>query len=447
MTARIALPPLVNRIIKLIWFLPLFWLIGGERLLLPVALILATYKHALPLRSLPRPLVYLFFFLVAYLISIVALDSGARYITFVWDFAIYLSMFFIVLALARQRLSFKEAEILIKHVVIFVFAANLLAFTYFVFGGWSFSTPLGFILPGSIKSGAIGSKIATHGVGRELYFAGLTTRLASFFVSSMQYAAVILISLPATYYFISAAKGGKKLIYIIPFVCLLIAGLFAQGRTAIVLGVLALAFMVPLMAISKTRIWGKGVFNAVILGILGVALIGLVLSFSYLSAEFQTYFVDARASSASERFEVYTRSGEAFTESPIIGHGSQVDEEDLAIPLGSHNWYLGVLFKHGLLGFLPFVAFLLSVLIASYKLAFVRGRATDKNARAFGFMLLTTVGSHCALCITAEPVVDAIHIFIISIYYGVIISMSRSVGLSAQINKFERPVVLASTRG
>jgi len=424
-------PRLVRRLIQLIWAVPFIWLLGGERLLLPVIVILLTFRSALPLSHMPRAVVPLFLFLVAYLISGTQVTLLARYITFIWDFGIYLSMFVVVLALVRQRLSFEQAERLIKHVVFFMFVANLLAFTYFITGGWTFSTPMGYLLPGGLKGTAIGAKIVTHGIGRELYFVGLDIRLASIFFSSMQYAAVVLITLPATYYFFAKASGAKRLLYIAPLISAIVACVFSQGRTAIVIGALAVISLVVLIPFARSRFFSRHTFAifAVVAGC--ILAVFAFINLDVIKAGFQTYFIDARASSAERRFAVYDGTIQAFKDSPIIGFGTQMDTDDSPIPLGSHDWYLAILFKHGVLGLAPLLVFLAGVLWSTYAIAFARRQVGSGWGRPFGLMLFLTISSHCALCLTAEPAVDAIHVFIIAIYYGTIISLARGLAASS----------------
>lgn len=425
----------------LLWSLPLIWVIGGERLLLPAIIVVALAPHLNRLTTIPRRTFPLVIFLFGYLASAVMISDKSRYITFTWDLIIYLSYTITILAIAKTVTSLEDLKRLLSTLYLSSIIIHLIGVSYFLIGPLNFPTPLGFVLPSGIKNTQTGRTISIHSTGRELFFMGINTRLSSIFVSSMQYAAAALITLPLYVYYIYNNKGASKLLAIMALPLALSGLFFAQGRTALVLGACVLLFY-PLY-FSFTKIKGlnlAGLFSSILIAI-SASIIALLLSLPYITSTFNELFIEQRASSAKERFEVYEQSSQAILDSPLLGHGTQETVEDLAVPLGSHNWYLAVLFKHGLIGFIPLIIFLASVLSTSIKNTF----STKTPAlRSLSVMLFFSTSAHLLLCLTAEPVIDAVHVFFLAIIHGSVFSMAaiirqdRSAPPSAPLTRPDR---------
>lgn len=406
--------------------MPLIWVLGGERILTPLLAVFLLGERALSAMRrgrIPRPFLFLGLFLASYLISIIQVETTVRYVTFFWDFALYVSLFVVAFVASRDIRNLGTARFLIEQIVTVMLVFNLIALSYFVAGSWSFNTPIGYLLPSELKSTQIGLKVATHSVGRELWFMGINTRLSAVFSSSMQYAAALLLTIPGVYYLAWTSQGTKRLFFILALTASLAAMIFAQGRTAIVMGVAAIAWLSCFLPLVRSRIFGRGsVIIFTLLAVLFAAALAL-LNIDYLLGQYQEYFVEQRAGSFNERSQVYLRSLEAIVESPIIGYGTQTDALDLAVPLGSHNWYLAVAYKHGLLGLLPLLAFVFSLLCRAFGLSLISSR--NSELRSFGLTLFVSVAAHAALCFTAEPIVDGIHTLFLAVYYGIVFAMHR----------------------
>jgi O-antigen ligase len=415
----------LRHLIYYIWALPVLWVIGGERLLAPMILIVLSLGAIRPIHRMPRVLFFFLLFLMACLFSVIQVSSLERYLTFFWDFSIYLSLFLVAWALSRKVKSYEAAELLLKHMVLVMFVFNLMAFSYFFVGSIKFNTLMGYLLPGSIKATAVGSKIAVHSLGRDLWFVGINTRLGSIFMSSMQYAAALQVILPISLYFLVKSKGVNKLFYLSVVASMLVALVFSQGRTAIVLSSAAILVYALLVPFSHMRQFSS-ISMAFLLVLLGLPFAFFILIFSQdIYHLYETYFLETRASSAEERFQVYTMSISEILRSPVFGYGTQTTVDDLTVPLGSHNWYLAVLFKHGLLGFIPFSFFILLVQSVAFQLMFVSRKILNGTARLLGVTLFVSAFFHAILCLTAEPVVDATHVLIISVVYGLSLALIK----------------------
>jgi O-antigen ligase len=73
---------------------------------------------------------------------------------------------------------------------------------------------------------------------------------------------------------------------------------------------------------------------------------------------FEEFFLEARGGSAELRLMMYKDTIYRIFDYFVFGHGTQISVPYLDIPLGSHNWYLNIIFKYGLIGFIPFFLWL-----------------------------------------------------------------------------------------
>lgn len=405
----------LRRLVILIWSIPLLWVLGGERLLFPVLIVIATLQFGPWDGRAHRAQLWLGAFLVAYLLSFVQVSTAERYITFAWDFVIYASVFLVINNILRASVSLEDIERMLRTLVLVSLFFHALALTYFIFGDWKFETIIGKFLPAALRNTQVGHKIAVHGVGRELYFLGLNTRLASVFMSSMQYAAATLLVTPLALFFFIVGHGKDKLIYGLAFIACLLGLFFSQGRTAMIIT----SAVIPAL-IACSGLYGIGLLSnrTVIFASIGLGVwfaVSAVAFLPYALELFDFYFVQQRTTSYEERFQVYSQSLEWIKDSPIFGYGTQVTVPNLSVPLGSHNWYLGVLFKHGILGLIPLLLFLLFVATAAARNILVAPRSRRKLLAVTIFL---TIAGHLALCLTAEPIVDAVHAFFVAVIYG-----------------------------
>lgn len=128
--------------------------------------------------------------------------------------------------------------------------------------------------------------------------------------------------------------------------------------------------------VRQGSLWG-GSFTALLCGILG-------LTFSQLINKFQEFFNSARAESSKDRELVVRKTLEAWQESPWVGWGvirGSVKWYIYDIALGSFSTYASVLYLHGIVGFVVFVAALASTLWSSWSPA-VRGNPLCMRAFA-----------------------------------------------------------------
>jgi O-antigen ligase len=130
-------------------------------------------------------------------------------------------------------------------------------------------------------------------------------------------------------------------------VVLLGAALLASTGRVAALG-LASGGGVMLVALLVRKRWTRTAFAI-------VAVTALVGAVQYIGPagvlNLADQLVYARGDgSVTSRTEVYRATLSGIAERPVLGWGTERDVEGLLYPAGSHSYYLGVAYKHGLVG-------------------------------------------------------------------------------------------------
>lgn len=156
-----------------------------------------------------------------------------------------------------------------------------------------------------------------------------------------------------------------------------------------------------------------GSFTAFLCSVLGI-------SFNELLNRPLEVFNSARASSSTDREFVNRKTLEAWQESLWIGWGiinETVKWYSYELPLGSFSTYVSVLYLHGIIGFIFFLAALASMLWSFWVLA-VRGNLLCK--RAFASLLALY------MMLNANPLSwTAVYFWFFFIWLGAILSEAQ----------------------
>ncbi len=372
-------------------------------------------------------------FLLAYAFSGLAIVENQRLITFFWDFYIYICFFFLVYMVYAGAESTDAITRLITRILLFSAACQLIASTYFIFGDWSYTTPVNGLLPESVKETAIGKSIAIRSVGKEAWLLGLPDRLESVFSSSIHFGSFLFLTVPLVVYQITTGSMKNKLVAWLLAISTVVFLVLSQSRTAIALALIMFPLLLLSVRLAKSPAFDPGMFTAMLVLVLCVLLTLGVASYAILETTFTDVFVESRATSFEQRYGVYTQSLERLTDRPLFGHGTQVDVENIRIPLGSHNWFLAVLFKHGLVGFIPFILFMASVFWRGFTSMFATGAAG--NERALLVSLLIGYPFFLVLCLTIEPTVDVLDVIGAAAYIGMFLATGRIVERSSRLRQ------------
>lgn len=416
---------------ELLWGAALLWLVGGERLLLPFFAVFVVLRRPQPRGRVPIEIQVLGLFLLLYALSFFMVRESHRYFTYLWDLSLYIGLFIVASAFAKWSArpgAASEVAILVSR---FMLVVHLVGLTYFIFGPWSYRTPLGYLLPGQFLDSRVGSSLAVHSVGRELYFSPLTgwsidTRLSSIFASSLQYSAATLLCLPLALYGVFCTTGRARAVLSASFVFGLVGLLFSQGRSAIVLGILSLPLLFYLLSGGKggsksLRSTRSTLVAACLAGILAVTLFA-----TRLTEPLARLFLDTRAASAEQRFAVYRESIRLLGDSPLFGYGTQLDIDGIRFAAGTHSWYLAAMFRHGILAGAVLILFVALVVRSAWASAVGKRTSTPLSERRAALAFLFSVGCHAALSTAVEPIVDGVHILLVSVIYGTAIGLGTT---------------------
>jgi O-antigen ligase len=267
----------------------------------------------------------------------------------------------------------------------------------------TFESILGKFLPASIKSTTAGRIISIRSLGKDLYFFGLTKRLSSISSTSIHYGAFSLITFPFGFYYFIKSSGYVKILYLGFILITLLMCLFAQARAALIIMCLVIFAFTLIGLNNKIKLLHPYAYFSIVFSYI-VLFLGAFTFIFYdeILYVIEVFFIINRASSFEHRQEIYSRTIQELFENPILGYGTQRSVEDMFYPIGSHNWYLSVLYKHGIFGFITFLLFYLGLLWLSLRL-FSKAISYYKDKVILCYTFLILFISHALLVLTIEP--------------------------------------------
>ena len=352
--------------------LPLWWLLGIEQFVWFLIFGLAAWKTIIRHRfrvHLSGPLVILVVFIGIYLLSGFSIIEGFRLITFLRNLSMYVTALFVLIVLTHEIQSESQLFHVTDAVLLAVGWASLIGiFAIIGIARPEIRSVIGYFLPASISQTDYGSRIVWRELGSESWFAGLGTyfRVRSLFLYGTMYATSIAITCPLLFYRFNSVQSRKLKWLLLGLGALFLVNLaFTTGRSAIA------AFMIGLgywswITFGLSRRWGRVV-------ILLLTFIGVVIAFVLAISTLQSYdfvqyaqakiqaFLAARGSSTADRFYVYQKTLEGWSKRPFLGWGTERDIPGFRYPAGSHSYFLGTLYKQGLVGLTVFVLLLWSL--------------------------------------------------------------------------------------
>tara|TARA_B100001758_G_C18281876_1_gene542079 strand:- start:311 stop:1042 length:732 start_codon:yes stop_codon:yes gene_type:complete len=171
------------------------------------------------------------------------------------------------------------------------------------------------------------------------------------------FSSALVIVLPIAMFLRKINIGLKSNYYTIVIVIMILALLATTGRVAI------LSFLISYIIFRFIRI--KHLIIKALLVILVVFSSAILLY--WLETSGVLYYIldlviySRGEGSANTRMSIYIQTFSAFLERPFFGWGTERDIKGLAYPLGSHSYYLGILYKQGVFGFLVFVSMIIVI--------------------------------------------------------------------------------------
>ena len=350
---------IITELYYLVLLFPMWWFLGMEQFLwffaIGIIFIQFLIFNKLQFRTNTITLL-LAFFLVAYGISFFSIVEKIRYITYFRNLSTYLTALMLLIITWNVIDKWWQVEKLLKAVIVVMLIASIVGILGFSFEIFriQFKSLTGYFLPNAISKTGYGSVIAVRNIGFYNWFMGIGNyfRISSFFLYSTMFSSTLAITLPIALFLININKGRVKKFYVFSAVMMGLALLFTTGRVAIMAFLIGYVIFRFLMIKSFAK---KIIIFGIFFMMSSIFLLYLELTgFLYQIIDLLLY--SRGQGSANSRIKIYTQTFSSFLERPIFGWGTERDVKGLAYPMGSHSYYLGTLYKQGIVGLSLFIS-------------------------------------------------------------------------------------------
>ena len=355
---------ITNQLFYLILMFPIWWFLGVEQFIwfFFVLLIFIQFCFLNKMKFYINSAILIFaLFIVIYIISFFNIIESMRYITYFRNLSTYLTSFMILVIIWNIIDEWWQVEKLLKAIVIVMFLSSIIGVLAFStdFFRFNFKSLMGYIMPSFISETDYGSVIANRNLGFFNWFIifGEYFRISSFFLYSTMFSATLAFTLPIVLYFRVTNQGFIKKFYTLIFCFMFLALLLTTGRVAII------AFLIGWILfkiISIKSIAIKGSIILISIFIISTTII-ILYYFGFIDPLINLMIYSRGEGSANARARIYIETFQGFFEKPIFGWGTERDMKGMTYPLGSHSYYLGTLYKQGILGLVLFLSLLFSI--------------------------------------------------------------------------------------
>lgn len=357
-------PPLVDALIMIV-LVPVWWALGFDQLIwlaagpyIALRLVIGQGGRV----RVPPALRLLALFIGCQIVSALFIVETERYITFIRTTGAYVAAFCFALVIVNTVTTPRHVRLVVGVVLCAMIMAAIFGLLAIV-GVWRpfYSAPTTFIFPDSLENTSYGANLVARRLGEPAWFSwfGNYFRVTSFFLHPTLYAIALLMIVPlAIRAFWSARTLPGRAVWLVTLGVLAVNLLFTTGRLAWI--GLAVGAVYYVLLFSPWRTLGR------IFAIGGCILaIGVVAAAAWEDGGIPAGIVDpvddllfARGGgSVVNRSDVYVQTLTNWTQRPLLGWGSERDLITLRqYPAGSHSYYLGVLYRFGIVGAGVFIA-------------------------------------------------------------------------------------------
>ncbi len=355
------------RLYALLW--PLWWGLGIEQILLPFFVLyvfvrsLAANQWQLRLNTTTLAALALagWWVVPIFWVDPQYMDIFVKETASIWAQFLILALFWTCIHTRADWFKILDAITLIA-------VYNVVAAAIFLSGLWrgQFTSVIGRVLPASmIDASTFFTSIAYRRFG-ELSLPGdvglFTLRLDAMTLTFSALSMLCLLLLPVMVWRFQIARGPARLGYLTLVVGLFVALVFTESRIAYLAFLIGVALYVSLR-LQLFRASNRPMTIAVGLAGGGILLLTAVLFLNVLLQWFQTTFVDLRPGSWLVRVYIYAETLALLPQHLVAGWGMAVRLPYVGseYSAGTHSSYLGMLFQHGIIGFLAYLALWLSI--------------------------------------------------------------------------------------
>ena len=353
---------IINDVRVLILLFPIWWILGIEQFIWVFSLLIIFIKMLIfkkgEFRLSPIHLIFLTF-LCSVLLSIINIDLPIRYITFFKNLCSFVSVWLSLVIVHNSLYDWSELLKLLRtltYVILFSAIVGVINF-FFPSSRIEITSLISFFIPNSLLSTSFGSILAVRNFGAmdNFIILGQYFRVNSLFLFATMFASILALSIPFLIFFKKISVGfWNNIFYNFAILITILALVFTTGRVAIFSLIIGLIYFRFFIRPDK-------VIKIIYLYIFVFILIVIIVAFTQnpLLLDFANMILNSRGEgSKMTRIQIYINSIESLKQHFIIGWGTQRDVPGMYYPLGSHSFYLGILYKHGILGLSSFLYFL-----------------------------------------------------------------------------------------
>lgn len=335
----------------------LFWFLGIDQLYFAIICLVGFFTYLSTDEPKPGREVWFFaFFVFATFFSVGQISSSARYITYIRNEGVYMSMLFIFVSATFA--SARQTDLTDKlYFALLLFSIQCSIVAFLASSGYSiaFKSLASYVIP-DMGSKYISGMLNKNSIQAEaLWFSKGFYRPRGMMMYPNTMAGVLASTIAIKAYFVYKFwRDEFKLfsIFCLVLIYLDIFSIYSSLSRSTWIG-LALALVVFPFAF-KTNFAAK--VAPLVAGVMIVALLFL----TGLSDGIESRLVDKTHSNEGRglNYSLIWQETTSSLDKLLFGHGTQIDHWMLDIPLGSHSTYLGVFFKFGVIGSLFFLLFL-----------------------------------------------------------------------------------------
>lgn len=351
----------------ILFILPLLWLCGLEQVAPPILLAWATIKLLLkgPKIRIPLVIVPFVLFLIWQIVPQVTLEGNRDWVVSGRNMVAYASALFILLILANDVNNLKDVYGLIYAIIGLSIITTVIGLLFILqlLPQQFEALIIGDLLPGFLKSSRfVQESIIIREIGRANATFGplVYPRVSSLFLSPNNAAIGYTCLLYWQWHLITISRRIRRRLFQLIFALSLIVFLFTASRVAL------LAFAFTFILLYLLRYQFKFRLPVIMLPIMLAVLVTVVILLVSISNTFPQFindlFLNVREGSIQSRFILYESTLVLWAERPLTGWGVSKPVAGITLaPVGTHNEFLGTLFRSGLIGLTLYLLVLLFI--------------------------------------------------------------------------------------
>lgn len=326
-----------------------FWVLGIDQLFFLVFCCVGFFAYLSNQKVSPsRETIFFAFFVVATFFSVVQISTADRYVTYVRNEAVYITMLLVLLSSTFEAARKDHATDKL-YFALLIFSVQCSVFAFLASSGMAiaFKSVAGYVIP-DMGSNYISGMLNKSAIQAEaLWFSSGFYRPRGLMMYPNTMAGILASTMALKAYFVYKFwRDGFKIFAVLCLISIYmdIFSIYSSLSRSTWIGV-AIALVVFPFAF-KTNFLAK--FFPILIGGIVIGLVFLTGLSDGIEARLfeKTHSNEGRGLNYALIWQETTSSIDKI----LFGHGTQVDHDLLGIPLGSHSTYLGVFFKYGAIG-------------------------------------------------------------------------------------------------